>query len=59
MLGAAAVAFWCDVDLKIKDEIDDWHAHEHLPERLAIRGFLRGSGPISSAATIRRRGPGK
>jgi hypothetical protein len=22
---------------------DDWHTHEHLPERLAIPGFLRGT----------------
>ena len=43
MLGAAAVAIWCDVDLKIKDAFDDWHTHEHMPERLAIPGFLRGS----------------
>jgi len=25
------------------DEHDDWHTHEHLPERLSIPGFLRGS----------------
>lgn len=24
-------------------EHDDWHTHEHLPERLAIPGFARGS----------------
>ena len=24
-------------------EHDDWHTHEHLPERLAIPGFLRGT----------------
>jgi len=47
MLGAAAVAIWCDVELKIKDEFDDWHAHEHMPERLAIPGFLRGSRWVS------------
>lgn len=33
MLGAAAVAIWCDVALEVKDEYDDWHAHEHMPER--------------------------
>ena len=47
MLGAAAVAIWCDVDLKIKDEFDAWHTHEHMPERLAIPGFLRGSRWVS------------
>jgi hypothetical protein len=45
--GTAAVAFWCDVALEIKDEFDDWHAHEHMPERLAIPGFLRGSRWVS------------
>jgi hypothetical protein len=24
-------------------EHDDWHTHEHLPERLSIPGFVRGS----------------
>ncbi len=24
-------------------EHDDWHTHEHLPERLSIPGFLRGT----------------
>ena len=47
MLGAAAVAIWCDVALEVKEEFDDWHAHEHMPERLAIPGFLRGSRWVS------------
>lgn len=47
MLGAVAVAIWCDVAPEIKDEFDDWHVHEHSPERLAIPGFLRGSRWVS------------
>lgn len=43
MLGQAAVAIWCDVAPAARDEFDDWHAHEHMPERLSIPGFLRGS----------------
>ena len=43
MLGSAAVAIWCDVSAEMRDEFDDWHAHEHMPERLSIPGFLRGS----------------
>ncbi len=43
MLGKAAVAIWCDVALDVKAEYDDWHAHEHMPERLSIPGFLRGT----------------
>ena len=43
MLGKATVAIWCDVAFDVREEFDDWHAHEHMPERLAIPGFLRGS----------------
>jgi hypothetical protein len=43
MLGKAAVAIWCDVAPEVREEFDDWHAHEHMPERLSIPGFLRGS----------------
>jgi hypothetical protein len=43
MQGKAAVAIWCDVSPEVRDEFDDWHAHEHMPERLSIPGFRRGS----------------
>jgi len=43
MLGKAAVTIWCDVSPEVREEFDDWHAHEHMPERLSIPGFLRGS----------------
>ncbi|MGE0876681.1 MAG: hypothetical protein AB7O31_18600 [Burkholderiales bacterium] len=32
-----------DVAPEMLAEHDDWHTHEHLPERLSIPGFLRGS----------------
>jgi hypothetical protein len=47
MLGSAAVAIWCDVSPGMREEFDDWHAHEHMPERLSIPGFLRGSRWVS------------
>jgi hypothetical protein len=43
MLGEAAVAMWWDMDRARREEFEDWHTHEHFPERLAIPGFLRGS----------------
>jgi len=43
MRAAAAVAMWCDVAFDVREEFDHWHAHEHMPERLRIPGFLRGS----------------
>ncbi|MDP3811464.1 MAG: hypothetical protein Q8Q78_10720 [Hydrogenophaga sp.] len=30
-------------------EHDDWHTHEHLPERLSIPGFLRGTRWVATA----------
>lgn len=43
MLGQAAVTMWCDVAPDMRAEFEDWHSHEHMPERLAIPGFLRGT----------------
>jgi hypothetical protein len=43
MLGRAAVAMWYDVPPEVGAEWEDWHSHEHMPERLGIPGFLRGS----------------
>ena len=42
LLGKAAIAIWCHIDLSLRAEHDAWHSGEHLPERLAIPGFLRG-----------------
>jgi len=43
MLGTAAVAMWWDVAPEARAEWEDWHSTEHMPERLAIPGFLRGT----------------
>jgi hypothetical protein len=43
MLGQAAVAMWWDIAPELKSEWEDWHSHEHMPERLGIPGFLRGT----------------
>ncbi len=43
MLGKAAVAMWWDIAPEMKSEFEDWHSHEHMPERLSIPGFLRGT----------------
>ena len=32
-----------DIEERAIPEHDDWHTHEHLPERLSIPGFLRGT----------------
>ena len=43
MLGAAAVAMWWNIPAEMQAEFEDWHTHEHMPERLGIPGFVRGS----------------
>ena len=43
LMGTAAMILSFDVAPDAVDEHDDWHTHEHLPERLSIPGFLRGT----------------
>lgn len=43
LLGSAAMLLSFDVVAEAIAEHDDWHTHEHLPERLSIPGFIRGS----------------
>jgi hypothetical protein len=43
LLGRAAIAMWWDMAPSQRPEFEDWHSHEHFPERLSIPGFRRGS----------------
>ncbi|MEQ1650366.1 MAG: hypothetical protein ABL898_17440 [Hyphomicrobiaceae bacterium] len=43
LLGQAVLAMWWTVPSEHRDEFEDWHGHEHFPERLGIPGFLRGA----------------
>jgi hypothetical protein len=43
LLGKAALAMWWDIAPGVKPEFEDWHSHEHFPERLAIPGFRRAT----------------
>ena len=51
LLGAGAMTAWWDVASEVTPEFEDWHSHEHMPERLAIPGFLRGSRWIAPAGS--------
>ncbi len=42
LLGNAAVLIWNDVAPEGRDQFYRWHDREHIPERLALPGFLRG-----------------
>jgi hypothetical protein len=48
LLGRAAMLLLFDIAPDAIVEHDDWHTHEHLPERLAIPGFLRGTRWIAT-----------
>jgi hypothetical protein len=43
LLGTAAVAMWWNMASDRRAEFEDWHSHEHFPERMGIPGFRRGS----------------
>ena len=43
LLGIGAVAMWWDIAPAHRAEFEDWHSHEHFPERMSVPGFLRGS----------------
>jgi hypothetical protein len=42
LLGNGALVIWNDVAPGSEDEFNHWHMKEHMPERLAVPGFLRG-----------------
>jgi hypothetical protein len=50
LLGQAAMLLTFDVVAEAVADHDDWHTHEHLPERLSIPGFLRASRWVTSPA---------
>ncbi|MBL8654215.1 MAG: hypothetical protein JNJ97_08435 [Alphaproteobacteria bacterium] len=43
LLGSGALAMWWDIALDMRAEFEDWHTHEHFPERMRVPGFRRGS----------------
>ncbi|MEZ0308550.1 MAG: hypothetical protein ACAH21_11525 [Ramlibacter sp.] len=43
LLGSAALAMWWDMAPEMRPDFEDWHSHEHFPERLGIPGFRRAS----------------
>jgi hypothetical protein len=48
LLGKAVMLLSFDIVEDVIPEHDDWHTHEHLPERLSIPGFVRGTRWVSS-----------
>lgn len=42
LLGKGLLAIWNDITEKGEAEFVRWHIQEHIPERVGLRGFLRG-----------------
>ena len=42
LLGRGAVAIWHDIAAEGREAFYAWHGREHMPERAAVPGFLRG-----------------
>ncbi|MEZ5864720.1 MAG: hypothetical protein R3D25_11920 [Geminicoccaceae bacterium] len=40
--GTGAVAIWHDIAAEGRNEFYAWHGQEHMPERVGIKGFIRG-----------------
>ena len=47
--GKGAVAIWHDIAPEGRDQFYAWHGQEHMPERVAIPGFLRGRRYVAVA----------
>ncbi len=50
LLGSAAMLLSFDVEADAIAEHDRWHTHEHLPERLSIPGFRRGTRWLATSS---------
>jgi len=42
MIGESALAIWMELDPGGEQDFNAWYPRQHLPERLAVPGFLRG-----------------
>lgn len=46
--GEAVLALWGGIEPGREDAFNDWYTHEHLPERIAVPGFLRARRYVSN-----------
>ena len=49
LAGKGAVAIWHDIAPEGREAFYAWHGHEHMPERAAVPGFLRGRRYVAIA----------
>jgi hypothetical protein len=50
LLGKGLLAIWNDITEKGEAEFVRWHIQEHIPERVGLRGFLRGRRYLAQQA---------
>lgn len=53
LAGEAVVAIWNGIAEGSRDAFYEWHAQEHMPERVGIPGFRRGRRYVAADATTR------
>lgn len=53
LCGNGAMVLYYDIAPGFTDDHDDWHTHEHFPERLSIPGFLRASRWVNTSGNPR------
>ncbi|HCQ8222572.1 TPA: hypothetical protein ACTW5M_004581 [Raoultella planticola] len=51
LTGSAVLAIWNGIQPEAEEGFISWHINEHIPERVAITGFLRGRRYISLQGT--------
>jgi hypothetical protein len=42
LLGKGVLAIWNGIAPEAEEDFVAWHVREHIPERVALSGFLRG-----------------
>jgi hypothetical protein len=52
LAGLGAVIIWNDIAPAARDAFFEWHARQHMPERLNVPGFNRGRRCIAVDATV-------
>jgi hypothetical protein len=53
LAGTGAICIWNDITPEGRDEFYAWHLNEHMPERAAVPGFVRGRRYIALDAASR------
>jgi hypothetical protein len=52
LAGKSAVIVWNDIAPEGRDAFFEWHARQHMPERINLPGFNRGRRCIAVAASV-------